>query len=122
MKGKKASKETKEKKRQAKLKNPVRYWLGKKRLNLRKKNKSQWRKYRQQLFNRIEYKEWRMAVFKRDKYVCQICKIKSGKGKAIYLNAHHILEAKKNPSFMFDIKNGLTVCRKCHYKIHSKEL
>lgn len=104
--------------RQAKLKNPVRYWLGKKRLELRKKDKekSKWKEYRKQIQDRQEYKEWRRKVFERDNYTCQNkkCNTKSGNGKTIYLEAHHKKEAKKYPELIYKISNGITLCDKCH--------
>jgi len=77
-----------------------------------------------------EMKIWRTKVFKRDNYTCQNCGIKSGCGKAVILNAHHIkmfidiLRLNKikteNDAFsckeLWDINNGITLCLKCHNK------
>lgn len=57
----------------------------------------------------IEYKEWRMAVFKRDDFTCQIC----GKHGS-YLEAHHIKEVCNYPELIYDVDNGLTLCHECH--------
>lgn len=73
----------------------------------------------------IEYANWRTQVFKRDRFVCQGCGIRSGSGKAVYLHAHHkipfsvIVKAhKSDPEILarhlFDPENGLTLCRSCH--------
>lgn len=55
------------------------------------------------------YARWRRAVFKRDKYTCQCCGEIGGK-----LRGHHILSFAENKEFRYDIKNGITLCNKCH--------
>jgi len=62
-----------------------------------------------------EYREWRVAVFERDNYTCQKCNEKGGE-----LNAHHICGFKDYPELRFEIKNGITFCKKCHGKFHKK--
>jgi hypothetical protein len=77
-----------------------------------------------------KYEIWRSNCFKRDKYTCQKCK-KSPSGK---LNVHHIItlsnlllihkivnlkQAIKCKSLWF-LKNGITLCTKCHAKIHGR--
>ena len=43
--------------------------------------------------------------------------------RGVYLEAHHILPVKdnKNNLLLFDINNGITLCRKCHKEIKGKE-
>ena len=67
-----------------------------------------------------KYQNWRNAVFERDDYTCQDCGAKNGNGKAVFLNAHHILAFAKYPEKRFDIDNGLTLCVECHNKTKSK--
>lgn len=64
--------------------------------------------------NSMQYKDWRTVVFERDNYTCQKCGSKNGNGKAIYLNAHHILSFAGCPEKRFDIENGITLCSDCH--------
>lgn len=63
--------------------------------------------------NSEKYKEWRNLVYKRDSYICGICKIKGGK-----LEAHHIKPFYKFKKEIFDIANGITLCKKCHRNLH----
>ena len=64
------------------------------------------------------YKNWRSAVFERDDYTCQMCNERGGR-----LEAHHIHPFKdhKNDLMIFDINNGVTLCKKCHRSIRGKE-
>jgi len=74
--------------------------------------------------------EWRNSVFKRDSYTCQDC----GDSRGGNLNAHHleplaILLDKYNIKILhdalsckeiWDVSNGITVCKACHTKRHNK--
>jgi hypothetical protein len=78
----------------------------------------------------FKYREWIIAVFKRDDYTCQRCKIRGG-----YLEAHHIkgfalilkennirtLQDAFNCEKLWDVSNGLTLHDDCHKEEH-KEL
>jgi len=64
-----------------------------------------------------QYKEWRKAVFERDNYTCVICGSKNVK-----LNAHHKKPWAEYKNERFDINNGITLCVKCHKKIHKKKV
>ena len=55
------------------------------------------------------YKEWRITVFRRDNYTCQICKIRGG-----ILQADHVKPFSLYPSLRLDISNGRTLCVECH--------
>ena len=74
-----------------------------------------------------ENRKWMDAVKARDKK-CQHCE--SNKN----LESHHIIpiqmiiekdqiknrENARNCAELWDIKNGITLCRKCHYKLHKR--
>ena len=75
-----------------------------------------------------ENRKWQKEVKKRDKN-CQHCRSKKE------LEAHHIIpivmlfekykitnrdEARNCPE-LWDIKNGLTLCRRCHYKLDNRK-
>lgn len=67
--------------------------------------------------NSRKAREWRTSVFQRDKFTCQICGAVGGK-----LNAHHVKEWAKYKELRFDLSNGITLCEKCHKKLHRRNL
>lgn len=69
----------------------------------------------------IKYKNWRKKVFEKDNYTCQDCGIKSGLGKAIYLEAHHIKGWADYPKLRYKVENGLTLCKSCHNKTKKRK-
>jgi len=58
----------------------------------------------------IDYKLWRKSVFERDSYTCQVCREVGG-----YLEAHHIKSFAEHQELRFDISNGITLCKECHF-------
>lgn len=68
----------------------------------------------------IQYKEWRSAVFTRDDWTCQTCGERSGTGKQIYLEPHHIKGWAKYKELRYELLNGITLCRECHKQTHKK--
>jgi len=87
-----------------------------------------------QIRQSLKYKQWRKSVFERDKYTCKKCG-QIGRN----LHAHHIKKfsviindikqkypllslvdiAEQYPN-MWNIKNGVTLCDKCHKLIHRR--
>ncbi len=63
--------------------------------------------------DKAEYIKWRLSVYERDNYTCQDCK-KYG----IYLHAHHLKGWIKYPKLRFDVDNGISLCRECHWARH----
>lgn len=90
---------------------------------MRGKNSPFWEggrtKKNQLLRNRRKYRKWRKAVFERDNYTCQECGGKSGRGKKVYIHAHHIKHFADYPKSRYKIENGITLCEKCHHLRHS---
>lgn len=56
---------------------------------------------------------WRVKVFERDSYTCQVCGQVGGP-----LCAHHINGWSRFPKQRFLLRNGVTVCKPCHLRYH----
>lgn len=112
-KGRKRTPEQNEKNRQARLRNPNRYWLDKKRPDMTGNKHFAWKDgatpKNQQIRTSLEYKIWRRSVFERDNYTCVWCGIRGG-----VLNADHIKPFAYFPELRFAIDNGRTLCVRCH--------
>lgn len=104
MKGRKHTRETKEKMRQSSLGEKAWNWKG----GVSKEN------YR--IRRSAKYKDWRKAVFERDNYTCCDCGARSAKGKRVEINADHIKPFAYFPDLRFDVNNGRTLCIGCHKK------
>lgn len=65
---------------------------------------------------RVEYTDWRRAVFERDRYTCQKC----GDAKGGNLRAHHVKPFATHPELRFEVANGITLCHPCHELEHFK--
>jgi rubredoxin len=71
------------------------------------------------LHNMPEWKVWRRAVFTRDHYRCVLCG--AGYRPKLPLDPHHIKPKARYPELMFDVANGITLCRSCHAPMTRKE-
>lgn len=144
-KGKKRSPQDKEKMRQAKLKNPTRYWLGRERPDMSGlsnpnygkfgPNHPKWTDLKKKVFDRVirtlhEYRLWRSDVFTKDDFTCQKCF-----KRVVYLQADHFpvmfheILARNNITTveqavqcqeLWNVSNGRTLCKDCHYKYGPK--
>ena len=59
------------------------------------------------------WREWRQAVFERDNFTCRSCGQEGDK-----LIPHHIKSKQVYPELVFRVDNGMTLCKRCHKKIH----
>lgn len=64
--------------------------------------------------NYFEYTEWRNLVYERDEYTCQSC----GDDRGGNLNAHHLYSYSDYPDYRVSLRNGITLCRRCHNRFH----
>ena len=127
--------ETKKKMSLARLKNPIRYWFGKKlpkdirekisTANSGKKRPDQigrknkaWKggvtTENHKVRNSLESNQWRESVLARDMYTCKKCYDNKGGN----LNAHHIQNFSTHPDLRLLKDNGITLCRGCHDRFH----
>ena len=60
------------------------------------------------------YSDFIKGVLMRDEYTCQCCK-----NKDVVLNAHHLNSYDWFVEGRTDVKNGITLCEKCHKNFHS---
>jgi len=70
----------------------------------------------ERILNRDYYAivKWRIDVYERDNYTCQIC----GDNKGGNLNSHHLNGYDKFIEERLLIENGITLCEKCHNGFH----
>lgn len=85
-------------------------------IELTTQKRFQWERVDKQQRHSPEYVKWRMDVFERDHYTCQICKKVGG-----VLNAHHIKPFAKYKRLRLVVSNGITLCESCHKQLHRKK-
>lgn len=66
-----------------------------------------------------QYKSWRMSVFRRDHFTCQICGAKNSKENKVEIHADHIKSFSEHPDLRLSLDNGRTLCKPCHIKTDS---
>lgn len=67
--------------------------------------------------NSRQWADLRAACFERDKFTCQCCGKRGG-----YLHAHHIRPYRSAPELRLAIFNLTTLCDRCHYDLHAREV
>jgi hypothetical protein len=128
--GKTRTEETKQKIREDSLKHPRKYWLGKKgvwtnsgRTHFKKndpritgENNHNWNggNSKNRKYSQDEWIKLRKKIYERDNHTCQLCNTKSE-----LLHAHHKLEWSRYPELALDPNNLITLCNKCHAKVHT---
>lgn len=70
--------------------------------------------------HRSKYKNWRKSIFERNNYKCQLCNHNGNENNK--LCTHHIYPVDDFPELVYDIDNGITLCRKCHEYFSKNEL
>ena len=66
-------------------------------------------KGKERYWNKAEYSAIRRFVYERDNFTCLSCGEKGGK-----LNLHHLLPVSLFPEYVYEEKNIITLCVKCH--------
>lgn len=80
------------------------------------------RPYRKQITNKTrnfdtpEYKAFRKAVLKRDKYKCKYPQCNKSARQV-----HHIIRWADSVHLRYTVSNGISLCYDCHKKIKGKE-
>jgi hypothetical protein len=67
--------------------------------------------------DRGKHQSWRRNVVKRDNYTCKSCGLKHGTDENP-LCAHHIVRWADSVELRYELDNGITLCKRCHYKAH----
>lgn len=69
----------------------------------------------------LKMKIWVAKVIEADGMKCRMCKCENTFKNR--LEANHIVPVRdmETPNLLFDISNGICLCRKCHMKIHYHE-
>ena len=62
-----------------------------------------------------QYKKWRQQIFEKDGYTCQNKNCLKHKHT---LHAHHIINFSTNKDKRLCVKNGVTLCVECHITFH----
>lgn len=63
-----------------------------------------------------EWRVWRESVFARDDYTCVTCG-----DRGVYLEPHHIKPRRTHQHLIFDVSNGVTLCKRCHDRTKWRE-
>lgn len=70
-------------------------------------------------YNSPRWRRKQKAILRRDHYQCQLCKRYGRISEASIV--HHKLELAEYPELAMDDDNLVSVCRKCHNKLHDEK-
>ena len=68
----------------------------------------------EQIRQSVEYAEWRIKVWSRDKNLCKVCNTRQK-----VMIAHHLDGFNIFPEKRFDVDNGVTLCDRHHIAFHT---
>lgn len=89
--------------------------------NWRGYKKSEGRRRQHNLSLTPEWIAWRRAIYMRDRHICVMCRKHRSQNRAHKYDPHHIIRKALRPDLMYDIDNGVTLCRPCHKKTFRNE-
>jgi len=69
---------------------------------------------------REEYREWRLSVLARDGGACRWCE-DGGRKTRVGLEVHHLIPVSVHPDLVFEVDNGITLCRPHHMRTLGSE-
>lgn len=68
---------------------------------------------------RTNLDNWRLVIYERENYTCQICGHKGESGYKIdCILAHHIKPRDLYLELIYDVDNGWCLCVSCHHRLH----
>lgn len=114
---------TREKMKQAQLRKPNRYWLGKKRPPFSKEWRENMSKVKKENPTRfwLGKKREPFSIETRNKMSDWKCKI-NNKDCEGQLEAHHILPWRDHPELRYETNNGITLCHRHHPRKRKEEI
>lgn len=69
-------------------------------------------------YKNTKWKGKRERILKRDEYLCRECK-RYGKSVAAS-TVHHVITLEKQPDLKYSSDNLISLCSKCHDKMHDR--
>jgi 5-methylcytosine-specific restriction endonuclease McrA len=73
--------------------------------------------YIREFYNSVEYKTWKIYIFEKYNWTCLFCQ----KRDRAHMNAHHIFPKRDHPELVYELDNGICLCKECHQATFDKE-